>query len=837
MKFTFLHLKIILLIAVFFSVQKSFAQQQPPAKNGEISQTVESNSVTLPLTSEEREWLRQHPLLKIAGPKAFPPFYFYTADGVLSGMAADYLHLISTMLHLKLEIQPNLPWPEVLQRAEAKTIDLIACAAKTPEREKFLLFSEPYMSFPLVIITTTSAPFIGGLGDLYNKKVTFVNKVSVYEWLKNDKINVDPLFVTSPQDALMAVSLGKADAHIENLAAASYIIQKDGLSNLKIAGPTSYGNYDLFMAFRHDWPELVPIFNKALAAITPQQHLEIRNRWLSVRYEHGINVKVVALWIVVLTGLSAAGLLIFYYWNRSLKKEIIERKKAEKALKSQKSTLDSIFRVAPTGIGLVVNRVIVEANDKLCLITGYSRAELLHQSARILYPTDEDFDFVGSEKYRQIAENQTGTVETRWQRKDKSIIDVLLSSTPVDMNDLSQGVTFTALDITHRKILEEKLRQSSKMEAIGTLAGGVAHDLNNILTGIVSYPDLLLLDMPTDNPYRKPIMTIQESGKKAAAIVDDLLTLARRGVAVKDIINLNSLISAYLQTPEHHKLMSHHTMVDICLDLAENLKNIEGSPFHLTKTIMNLVANSAESITGKGSITIRTENRIIPKNTVDTGGLAAGEYAVVTLSDSGAGITPENLDRIYEPFFTNKKMGRSGSGLGLAVVWGTVHDHNGHIDVQSVEEKGTIFTLSFPVTKKELPEPDLHPSVKEYSGNGQSILIIDDTKSQREIATELLTKLGYTVHSVPSGEDAVDYLKENSADLLLLDMIMAPGIDGLDTYKRILAFKPQQKAIITSGYSETKRVKEARQMGAKTYLKKPYSLEEVGIAIKKELER
>ena len=456
MKFIFSHLGIIL-IAFALSWKSCYAQQQQPLEIKENSQNVLSNDPPLNLSPEETQWLAQHPLIKIAGPKAFPPFNFYSVDGVLSGMAADYIRLVFNKLHLKLEIQDNLLWPDVLKKANDKTIDLITCAARTEDREKYLLFSDSYLSFPLVIITRTTAPFIGGLDDLHGHKVAIVDKVSVYEWLKRDGIDIDPLFVETPEEGLMAVSLGKADAHIENIAAAGYLIQKNGLTNLKIAGPTTYGNYDLFIAVRNDWPELVSLINKALASISPQQRSEIRNKWLTVRYEHGITVKEVVLWILSLSGLFATGLLVFYAWNRSLKKEIVERKKAEKALQSQKSTLDSIFRAAPTGIGLVVNRVIVQVNDKLCHITGYAHEELINQNARILYPSDEEFEFVGSEKYRQIAEKDTGTVETRWQRKDKTIIDVLLSSTPVNIEDLSQGVTFTALDITERKQSETDL--------------------------------------------------------------------------------------------------------------------------------------------------------------------------------------------------------------------------------------------------------------------------------------------------------------------------------------------------------------------------------------------
>jgi Response regulator containing CheY-like receiver, AAA-type ATPase, and DNA-binding domains len=210
---------------------------------------------------------------------------------------------------------------------------------------------------------------------------------------------------------------------------------------------------------------------------------------------------------------------------------------------------------------------------------------------------------------------------------------------------------------------------------------------------------------------------------------------------------------------------------------------------------------------------------------------------VLTVSDTGIGISLEDREKIFEPFYTKKVLGRSGTGLGMAVVWGTVKDHNGYIDVQSLEGKGTTFTLYFPATRQESAQDNVPLRLEEYSGKGESILIVDDVKEQREIASLMLKKLGYAVTSVASGEEAVDYLKNNSADLLVLDMIMDPGIDGLETYKKILQLHPKQKAIIVSGFSETERVKEIQKLGAGPYLKKPYLFEKIGHAVRLELDK
>jgi CheY-like chemotaxis protein len=182
-------------------------------------------------------------------------------------------------------------------------------------------------------------------------------------------------------------------------------------------------------------------------------------------------------------------------------------------------------------------------------------------------------------------------------------------------------------------------------------------------------------------------------------------------------------------------------------------------------------------------------------------------------------------------------MGRSGTGLGLAVVWGTVKDHHGYINVESEEGKGSTFTLYFPVTREAITAEHVAVPISEYMGSGESILVVDDVKEQRDLAAGMLSKLNYNVSSVSSGEEALLYLKEHTIDLMLLDMIMDPGMDGLDTYRSVLKIRPKQKAIIVSGFSETDRVKTARDLGAGAYVRKPYIKEKLGLAVRKELDR
>ncbi len=384
---------------------------------------------------------------------------------------------------------------------------------------------------------------------------------------------------------------------------------------------------------------------------------------------------------------------------------------------------------------------------------------------------------------------------------------------------------------------EERLHRAEKMEALGQLAGGVAHDLNNVLGVSILYSELLQERIPEENPLRKYVDNIFSSTQKGAAIIEDLLTLARRGVKASDVMNLNSIVTNFLKTPEFEKIQSHHPQVSFRTECQAELLNIKGSPLHLEKTLMNLVANAAEAISGKGEVTIRTENRYLDKPVRGYDEVTEGDYAVLIVSDTGMGIPAENIGKIFEPFYTKKTMGRSGTGLGLAIVWGTVKDHQGYIDLHTEIGEGTTFTLYFPVTREELIAPQQKEPVERYMGKGESILVVDDVAEQRDVAAGLLTRLGYRVQAVSSGEEALEYLAANQADILVLDMIMPPGIDGLETFRRVREINPQQKAIIVSGFAETERVKKAQELGAGAYVRKPYLMEKIGLAIRDELTR
>ena len=525
-------------------------------------------------------------------------------------------------------------------------------------------------------------------------------------------------------------------------------------------------------------------------------------------------------------------------------RDITDRKRAEQALKRSEEKYRHMIESLDEGyFELDAQGRLSFFNNAFCRMVGFANEACPGLDFKALLP---------AEVALRLSQMLEGSLESggaahisdlEISRLQGAPLYVDLSATPVVGGDgVVLGCRGMLRDISERKRgeqqrldLDRRIQRAQKMETIGSLAGGVAHDLNNILSGIVSYPDLVLMQLPADSPLRRPLESIKSSGLKASAIVQDLLTLARRGVTVAEPVRLNDLIVSYFNSPEFLKMKSFHPRVKIHTDLDAHLMNILGSPVHLSKTIMNLVSNAAEAMPDGGPITIATRSGYVDHPIKGYDHVQPGDYTVLSVADSGMGISTEDQARIFEPFFSKKKMGRSGTGLGLSVVWATVQDHKGYLDLRSSPGQGTTFTLYFPVTRQAPSARKRALEVEDLRGHGEKILVVDDLAQQREIATAILTRLGYEAVAVASGEEAIQYLQHNPVDMVLLDMIMEPGIDGLQTYECIRSEKPRQRVIITSGYSETERVKKALQLGARRYLKKPYTLESLGLAVKEDL--
>jgi len=480
---------------------------------------------------------------------------------------------------------------------------------------------------------------------------------------------------------------------------------------------------------------------------------------------------------------------------------------------------------------------LVEVNQRLCTMRGCDRKELLRSSVFDIYDMDPR-DMV--EILDDIKSSGEKRFESKLRRMQGKSIKVEVSA----HYGLFEGEEFYSVflrDLTEGELAKEredelqaKLARSERMESLGVLAGGVAHDLNNILGPLVAYPELILEDIPEGSDVVEMVHDLGESARRAAAVIQDLLALARRGNYTKVPVNLNEVVQQHLESPAFRSTRERSPMVAVEAKLDADLLSILGTTPHLLQVVMNLVANAIEAIDGAGRTRVETFSCYMDRPVRGYDTIEVGDYAVLRVSDTGSGIAEEELERIFEPFYTRKLMGCSGTGLGLAVVYGVVKDLDGYIDVKSVVGKGTEFLLYFPVTRESVEQEtddffSLHGS--------EEILVVDDVPEQRKLASRLLMSIGYEVASVSSGEEALEYLSKHKVDLVVLDMIMEGGIDGLVTLERIRESNPDQRCIIASGFAETDRVKRALHLGIGDYVLKPYTLEKIGYAVRRELDR
>ncbi|WP_163338874.1 response regulator [Desulfopila sp. IMCC35008] len=469
---------------------------------------------------------------------------------------------------------------------------------------------------------------------------------------------------------------------------------------------------------------------------------------------------------------------------------------------------------------------IIEANQQFFDMFGYSREDLNDGLALdlILIPTtlkstQQLFDYNFNLRCNILGLKKDGT-ELYVEAKSRTIIYQSRQRQVCTICDISDRITFE----DEKRDLQNKLAQANKLNALGLMAGSVAHDLNNILAGVVSYPDLLLMQMEESDKYYNHIKKIQSAGKRAAAVVSDLVTIARGRKLEKSVENLNDIVHNYLNSLEHSERQIEYPNVVIRTKLHRNLHNSCCSAQHIHKILLNLIGNGLEAVQDNGAIHISTENCIFTHpmligESADNG----TDYVKLTITDTGPGIDEDHIEHIFEPFYSTKVMGQSGTGLGLSIVWNIVQDHCGWVEVKNTYP-GVSFEIYLPSTHDKTCPVAKQFDVKELKGQGQKILIVDDQAEQNLVIEKSLKKIGYNVTSVTSGEAGIAFLQSNDVDLMLLDMVMGEGLNGRETLEIIRNNKPALKVIVVSGYAQSDEIRKIKGLGVSLFLEKPITL-------------
>lgn len=534
------------------------------------------------------------------------------------------------------------------------------------------------------------------------------------------------------------------------------------------------------------------------------------------------------------------GLLVF----RPVYKKLISAESARSIAEKKIIKLSRAVEQSPVAIIITdKNNIIEYVNPPFTKLTGYTSEEAVGKNLGMLDSIFKTKDFY-EDIYETINSGKTWNGEIQNKKKNGELYWESYIISPIFDAD-NKIINFVAIkeDITEQKRLAEeernlqrKLKEAERLESLGLLAGGVAHDLNNILGPILGYPDLILESLPDDSPIAEDVIQIKIAAGRAADTVSDLLALTRRGSYDLKPLNFNDIIDSYLLSPNFSELSNTYEEIELVTDLDDSLSSIQGSTSHLIKVIMNLIRNSFESMEDGGVVRISTKSETLKNNKLQGDKILDGKFVLIEIEDEGCGITQDDIHRIFDPFFTTKKKTlRSGTGLGLSVVNGIVKDLDGFINVTSQVGHGSNFKLYFPATEEILRKEQDVDITSEHAAS-ISILLIDDDADQRNLNKRLFTHMGYKIECAENGQSGLDYLRHNNVDLILLDMIMEDDFDGLDTYEEIRKIKPEQPVIIVSGYSETERVKKAIELGVKRYVKKPYTAKEIVKIIRETLD-
>lgn len=787
----------------------------------------ENTRITDPLSDTERAWLAdlKHPIVLAVTPDT-RPLEFVDAQGEYHGMVADYMHRIAADLDIEFTVVEPANMLELMRLVEERKVDVIAAFAGNPANTDYMLFTNPYLELSTAILANRSEKDPLTLSLMAEKKMELAlpKSYDVLSYVAKFYPNIHVQTTYNYLAALLHVSFNEIDATIISLPQASYFIEEKGITNLRVAGYTDYRLY-YRMGVRSDMPILADILQKALDSITPVERERILKRWVHLQQDYlSAFFSNRFIWYI-LVSIASFTLLAFsgiIFWNRTLQLRVNERTKELKRELKDRTRFLAALDQAEDGIFILDTDGFLEyVNASLLNLTLYSEEEMLGQHISMLRAAKHPQDFFEN-LWGVLRSGGVWRGETIYVKKNGEHIAAEVTATPVfDDNGSLINVIELIRDVTEKRKMEEHLKQSQKLEELGTLAGGIAHDFNNIIAAISGYAELALPAAEQGSRVQKNLERIQQVADRARAMVHQILVFSRRRKPERVLVNVSAMVEEVLQLLRS----SLPSTIEITSVLADDC-TVMADASQLHQVVMNLGTNAGYAMrTEGGTLHLSTSKILLNTEDARLSGLSAGWYVSLIVEDTGEGISEQNVRRIFDPFFTTKPKGE-GTGMGLSMVHGIITSMRGHIAVESTEGDGTRFIILLPYSKGEQAD---------RAGNGGALLdgrgrvmLVDDEHDLVHVYTAALEDLGYDVEAFNDPSKALEAFRvaPENFDIVITDQTM-PKLTGDKLAAAIHAMRPEVPIVLCSGYSDAIDSIIEGTSGIRKVLLKPFELREL----------
>ncbi len=735
---------------------------------------LESNAGNFWLSPEEQLWLNKHKTIRFTGDPNWLPYEAFDDKGEYIGIVAEHLRIIEKKLGIKFKIIPSKSWRESIEKVKSGDIDILSETTDS-DLKSHLNFTQAYISSPVVIVMKQNENYVESIDKIQQKRIAIIKDYGYVPRILKKHPNLDFEMVSNIQDGLTAVSTGKVDALLANLAQSSYHISKLGINNIRIVGKTEFET-KLAFGMSKDFHYLIPLFNRALEDISPNEKKNIFDKWGDHRFVERTNYTFLILVILIFLGI----IFIAFYSNRKLSKEVNRRKEAE----LQTQTL--IDRVPLQIIVTTREGEIVLANPKALKDYGLSLNKLPDENISIFYENTADYEMVRKKL------NHYGKIEQiiiPFKKFDGSVRSMMVSITPI-MFDKRKSFLTIAVDLTERLEIEADLQKAivnaeSANRAKSEFLSNMSHEIRTPMNAIIGFTELLNEQL-TEPRLKSFVNTIQSAGKNLLVLIDDILDLSKiEAGKLTTVIAPCNAHELFYEIGNIFMMKMHKKGIDFVFDVDPSIpESLQLDAVRLRQVLFNLIGNAVK-FTDHGSIKViaRVENKDEIHRKIDL---------LIDVKDSGVGIAKDQQEAIFRDFEQadgqdSRKYG--GTGLGLAISKRLVKMMGGEIGLESTEGCGTCFTIKlFNVDVSSIVVESIKETFnEEVTFDPSTILVVDDIEDNRQLLQESFSNTNLKVIMAENGLEAVNLMKKKEVSIILMDIRM-PVMDGYQAAKEIKCF-------------------------------------------------